>query len=585
MCPSWSRAVDEGEGKSLLGGFRSGSFSVAGSTCASAWSHDRSGDDSVTGRSWFGCGAHLVALDGLVEGYGGKRFFLSLRSFESPWKRSDAMETRANRTAAPSGRTPWALIVFLFACNLLASFMQSIMNIALDQVSTDFHVRLAEANLVIIVFSIVAGTVITTAASVMKRFGLRKVMIFGLVTGLAGSLLGFIAWCFPVLVVARVVQAFTTGLYFPVINEALLMLSPKGRAGVLLSLNSGIIGIGLAFAPPVAGLLITYAGLRVLFLVPAIFAAVLLVAAFFVVHDISPREKRPIDGLSIVLSFLGLGAFMTGLNEMSHYGLAMVGLMVAGLAIIVLFIWRQRRLEHPLLDMRPFKTKAFSMGEGLVVLSYMGSVYLSLLVPLYLEGAAGFSAFLAGCILVVPILCYACACFVSGKILGRRGVWPLVPAGFLVVLVGFVTMLATLSLLNALVVAACTALVYGGIGIFYPAVKSVDLEVLPPALSSNGSAIHSTVVQVAGCISSALYVGMMSGTVDAQLAAGASKAHAYAVGFADTLPLEIGFIVAAIVLSLVYVRLVRAYTRSQAAGADATRAPSAPVEARGFRKA
>ncbi len=420
------------------------------------------------------------------------------------------MGTKADTAAQSSSRHgEWKVIVFLFACNLLASFMQSIMNIALDQVSTDFHVRLAEANLVIIVFAIVAGTVITTAASVIRRFGLRKVMLFGL--------------------------------------------------GMLLSVNSGVIGIGLAFAPPIAGLLITYAGLRALFLVPTVLSALLLVAGFFVIHDITSREDRPIDAMSIVLSFVGLGAFMVGLNEISHHGMAAAGVMLAGLAVIALFVWRQTRIEHPLLDMRSFKTAAFTAGEVLIVLAYMGSVYLSLRVPLYLEGAAGFSAFVAGCILAVPILCYALTCFASGKMLGKHGVWPLVPAGLGVVLVGFAVMLATMSLSSALLVAACTALVYAGIGAVYPAIKSVDLEVLPQELSSDGSAIHSTLVQVAGCISSALYVGMMSGIVESQMAGGATKTQAYAFGFAHTLPIEIGLIVAAIAVSLAYVRLVRKF--------------------------
>lgn len=99
------------------------------------------------------------------------------------------MEAKTTATQRNS-TTEWKLIVFLFGCNLLASFMQSIMNIALDQVASEFHIHLAEANLVIIVFSIVAGTVITTAASVMKHFGLRKVMLFGFACGFAGSLLG-----------------------------------------------------------------------------------------------------------------------------------------------------------------------------------------------------------------------------------------------------------------------------------------------------------------------------------------------------------------------------------------------------------
>ena len=85
------------------------------------------------------------------------------------------MDAPSNKVAAKTARghtqrTEWKVTMVLFACNLLASFMQSIMNIALDQVSTEFHVRLAETNLVIIAFAIVASTVITTAASVVKRF-------------------------------------------------------------------------------------------------------------------------------------------------------------------------------------------------------------------------------------------------------------------------------------------------------------------------------------------------------------------------------------------------------------------------------
>lgn len=116
----------------------------------------------------------------------------------------------------------------------------------------------------------------------------------------------------------------------------------------------------------------------------------------------------------------------------------------------------------------------------------------------------GFSAFVAGCILMAPILCYALACFASGRMFGKHGAWPLVPLGLVVVLAEFVAMMLSLPLESALAIAACTALAYDGIGSFYPALKNVDLGVLPQGLSANGSAIHSTVVQVAGCATSQL---------------------------------------------------------------------------------
>ena len=65
-------------------------------------------------------------------------------------------------------------MVLMLGSNLLASFSQSLMNIALDQVATDFHVRLSVANWMVLSFTIVAATVITMAASLLKRFGIRR---------------------------------------------------------------------------------------------------------------------------------------------------------------------------------------------------------------------------------------------------------------------------------------------------------------------------------------------------------------------------------------------------------------------------
>ncbi len=472
-------------------------------------------------------------------------------------QRGTDTEARSVAPTLPSGGKRWAMIVVLFGSALLASFMQSMMNVALDKVATDFSVRLSEANWVVLGYAIVAAVTITMAASLLKRFGMRKVMTFGAICALIGSILGFVAWDFPSLVVARLIQAVTTGLFFPLVNEALLTLSPEGKAGMLLSMNSGIIGIGLAFAPPVSGYVIDAFGLRALFFVLVVMAAVLLVAGLLFLHDLYRREDRPIDILSVLLSFAALGLFMSGLNEVTHDALPSIAAMVGGIAFIGLFIWRQSRIEHPLLDLSAFKVKVFTFGEVLIMLAYMTSLYLSLLTPLYLEGAQGYTPYQAGLMLVVPILTYAGLCFVSGKILGKRGIFPLVPVGLGVVVAGycFMALAGHLEILPFFLV--CVAISYGGIGIVYPAIKSVDLEALPRKISSNGSAIHSTLVQIAGSVSSALFVGIMSGQVDHLMAEGATKAAAYGSGFDLTSFIAIGLLIASFLISLIYVKAVR----------------------------
>ena len=320
-----------------------------------------------------------------------------------------------------------AMIVVLFACNLLASLMQSLMNVALDYVSAEYHVSLSEANLLVLGYSIVAGIVIVLAALSLHRFGLRKVMLFGLIVSFVGSLLGVLAWDFPSLVAARLIQAVATGLYFPVVNEALLNLSPKNGAGRLLAVNSGIIGIGLAVAPIVSGLVITYWGLRVLFAIPAVTAFVLFFIARRTIVDIMPRQKLPVDGLSVVLIAVGLSAFMIGLNEVTRNPLPMVALMIAGIAVCAWFIHRQGRLAHPLLDMRPLRNKTYALGETLIVLSYMSSIYLSLLRFIWKGWRVSRRSSLVACWLRRRCAMRVCALSAAGCS-GRRGCGRLYPS-------------------------------------------------------------------------------------------------------------------------------------------------------------
>lgn len=462
-----------------------------------------------------------------------------------------------NTQSLPQGRARTVMIVVLFASNMLASLSQSLMNVALDAVSTAFSITLSQANWMVLGYTIVAATTITMAASLLKRYGLRLMMLVSYVFALIGSILGFIAWNYPVMIVARLLQAVCTGLCFPIITAALMTISPEGKSGTLLAINSGVIGIGLAFTPVLSGLIITYVGIHELFLVPAVMAVLLIIVRPFCIHNLYERQHAPIDILSVLLSFAGLACFMYGLNEISHELFPPLVILIVGVIIMAAFVYRQLHIKDPLLNLKPFGYRIFSVGEILVVMAYMSSIFMSLLIPLYLEGAVAMTPFMVGVVCIIPVLCYAVCCFPSGHIQERHGVWPLVPGGFAVVLIAFIGIYFASSNIWIIPLLIFVAIAFSGIGFLFPGLKTENLESLPREISSHGSSIHSTLVQIASSVSSALYVGVMSGDVTRMMADGATKASAYAFGFSHALLISIGVLVTAIVVSFVYVRLTR----------------------------
>ncbi|EFA22929.1 MFS transporter [Bifidobacterium gallicum] len=467
------------------------------------------------------------------------------------------MATTQRSPLQQSHRSTTALIIVLLASNVLASIDQSMMNVALDATATKFHVELAMANWTVLGFSIIAGTVIMAAAALLAHFGLHRIIMAGLIFSAAGSLLGLVSWDFWSLLAARFLQAVTSGLFFPVISAALLIVAPSGKKATLISLNSAVIGVGLAFSPVISGVLLTYLGLRWMFIVPLILSISLIIAGPFTLFDVEPRANRPVDAISVIVSFIGFFAFMYGLNDVTKnlmHGL--IG-MIIGTAVLAYFIYRQGRIAHPLLDLKPFKYLEFDWGEAVAMLCFMSSLYMSLLAPLYLEGTAGFTPFIAGCWLVTPILLYALSTYIGGRIEDKRGIWPLVPCGVGCVVIGLTGMAFAASTRSVIVFIVCCAVTYFGVGFVYAPMKSRDLELVPETMSSSASSIHSTLAQVVTSIASALFVGLMSSDSAHLMSQGASKADAYAHGFVHTLLIDLGIAIVSLLLSLGLVHLMR----------------------------
>ena len=450
-----------------------------------------------------------------------------------------------------------SMLPVLLACSFTASFGQSMMNVALPELAERFGVTLSIANWVIVGYMVVAATAIMLSAFMLRRLGLRRVFFVGAGALALGSACALLSQDFPMLFASRLVQAVGTGLFFPSVTSVIMTNSPAAVRGTRLALNSGVIAVGLAISPTASGFALTQFGWRAMFVVSLAMSVALLAVGFFRIHGGPSTKRVPIDALSVMLGPLGLAAFLYGLGEVTRDLAPSLAALAVGAVLLALFAWRQFALESPLLDLHPLVHPRFAVGILLVMVGMLTSFSMSILLPLYYEGALGYTAFFAGLLLLGPVLVNAAFTFLGGRVFDRHGAWPLIPAGLVLVLVGQAAAFFSAESMIAILIVLSSAAVYAGAGFVVAPSKTAALGTLPPATYSAGASINSTAAQIASAIGSSLFVGVLSADVLMDTAAGAAKASAYAAAFEHTLSIAVVIAAAGLLVAFFYARAMR----------------------------
>ena len=455
------------------------------------------------------------------------------------------------------------LLSVLYGSAFIAGFNENLVNMALVSIMAEYGVDSVTAQWLVTGYMIVATVVVTCMAFLYRRFHVRTLFFGAAGLSIVGSAMGLVAPSFELLLVARLVQAVGTGIFIPLMMNTILVVTPKNKLGTYLSVGGCMITFGPAFAPVVCGALVTAFGWHSIFFVPIVAMAVLTVLGFFYMKNLETHEAH-LDVLSVLLSAVALTVLSFGLTQLTTDGVLAAAALVLAAAMVAVFVVRQLRCAHPLIDLAPMKNRAFWPALILVTIAMMSMFSMSVLLPLYFEGAAGMTAFAAGLVILVPVLANAGATLLGGRIMDKRGEWPLLPLGFGGIAVGFIALVAVAPQLSVPAVFAAMLVMYVAVGFIFSPSQTAGLRALPPRQNPFGVALMTTFVQIAACIGPSLYIGIMSSGQAGAAASGASAAQATADGFALAMAVAAAIGVVGFALALAYARAARKRAAVQA---------------------
>jgi len=410
------------------------------------------------------------------------------------------------------------LIAVLVGAAFVVILNETIMSVALPKLMIEFDVGAATAQWLTTAFMLTMAVVIPITGYLLTRLSLRTVFAIAMGSFLTGTLVAAIAPIFPVLVLGRVVQAVGTAVMLPLLFTTVLNLVPAERRGRTMGVISIVIAVAPAVGPTIGGVVLDQLSWRWMFwlVLPIAVGATALGLSW--IRNVTDPVRIPLDTLSVVLSALGFSGLVFGLSSL---GEAAEGdplmppwvPLVVGIASLTVFVLRQLRLgDAALLDLRAFRTPAFSLAVALVSVSMMSLFGTLILLPIYLQSVLGQSTLATGLMLLPGGLAMGLLGYIVGRLFDRFGPRPLVAPGALVAAIAMWGMTTFDATTSTGTVIAWHVLLNIGLALMFSPLLTSALGALPRRLYSHGSAIVSTMQQVAGAAGTALFITVLTRT-------------------------------------------------------------------------
>lgn len=421
----------------------------------------------------------------------------------------------------------------------------TIVNVAIPQIVRDLSLSGTTAEWVNTTYALIFAAFLVTLGRIGDGIGRRRTYLAGLVLFLGASVLAGLAPNGEALVGARVLQGLGGAAILPA-TQSILNANFRGRdRAIAFGIWGSVIGGVAALGPLLGGYLTTAFSWRWAFFVNVPWG-LLAIAGTLAWVDESRDEsaRRGFDGPGFVLVTTGLSSIVFALIEGYSYGwtapsrpfeilgwrwpLASVSVIpvtfalgiMALAAFVVVEIRRKRRGAFYLFDFGLWRYRSFGLGNLAGTIVSLGEFGLLFVLPLFLQGVLGLTAFDTGLVLLPLAIGAFFAAPMAARLSRRHGPRRVVSLGMGLEAIGIVATGALLSRNLDVLWLVPPLFVYGlGVGAATAQLTSVVLGDVPVEVSGLASGTNSMLRQVGSALGIAilgtvLFTSLGTGTRD-----------------------------------------------------------------------
>jgi EmrB/QacA subfamily drug resistance transporter len=426
------------------------------------------------------------------------------------------------RGEVPVDPSRWLVLALVCFATYAVLVDTTIVNVALPHFVTDLNASTTELKWIVDAYNLAFASLVLVGGTIGDRFGRRRALLVGLVVFGVGNVAAALMASASGVIGARALMGVGAAFVFPttlsIISNTFTDRIERSKA---IGAWGAMTGLGVASGPILGGWVLThfYWGSVFVLMVPAVVVAFIL-SAWRVPTSRDPEAPR-LDLVGLAASIVALGSLVTGIIEGPDWGWtsrSVLALFALSLAAFVVFVWWERRVTQPMLDVSLFANLRFSAASGAVTVAFFGLFGFIFLITQYFQFVRSYTALGSG-VRTLPVATSIAIAAVTGVGLAVRiGNKQVVATGLLLMSIGFAWVSQASPSTPYIEIVGQMIFLGLGLGLTSaPATESI-MGVVPKEKAGQGSAVNDATREIGGTLGVATIGSVFASLYDAKLA-------------------------------------------------------------------
>lgn len=414
---------------------------------------------------------------------------------------------KEQRLPRSPGLRAWLGLLVVLGPVLLVAMDGSVLFLAMPKVSEALSPTADQALWVLDVYGFSVGSLLIAFGNIGDRYGRLKLMMTGAAVFGAASAAAAFAPGPELLIAGRAVMGVAGATLLPsalaVVSE--LFPDPRQRARAI-GVFAATFAAGFAIGPIVGGQLLNSFWWGSVFLINLPVVVLFLVLAPVLLREVRVTGTGRIDVPSVVLSASGILLTVYAIKHVAAEGptVSPLALGIVGVAALGWFVRRQFRLEHPLIEVRLFRDRTFTVAAitGLLPLAaWSATAYLG---GIYLQSVLGLTVLDAALVALPGAAVLTVTCIVTPALVARIGTRAALITCHFLIAAGMLLLLATTISGGIGWYVASTVVAGVGYGISFSVVADTAVAAVPAERAGSAAAIAETSNEIGNALGIAL---------------------------------------------------------------------------------